>query len=172
MGMSLLAGLAVLLAFGVALYNRLVSDRATTRAAWSDIGVQLKRRHDLIPKLVDAVKAYAAYEQATLSRVTELRVAATRATRPGESAQAEGELGAAMRQLIAVAEKYPELKANEQYLALMQEITAVEQDLQHARRYYNGAVRQYNVRVESVPSNAVAALFRFEPAEYFGNDDA
>jgi LemA protein len=166
----LLAALAVLAA-GIWLFNRLVQGRAMTRAAWSDIGVQLKRRHDLIPKLVDAVKAYAEYEQATLTRVTELRATAARVTAPGEAARVEGELGGALRQLIAVAEKYPDLKANQNFLALMGEITNVEQDLQHARRYYNGAVRQYNVRAESFPGNLLAGLFKFQQAEYFGGDE-
>lgn len=170
--LATLVVLAALSALGIWLYNRLVADRNTVLASWSDIGVQLKRRHDLIPKLVDAVKAYAGYEQSTLSRVTELRVVAARTSQPGAAGKVENELSAALRQLVAVAEAYPDLKANQQFLNLMQEISVVEKDIQHARRYYNGAVKQFNVRVESVPGNLVAGLFRFVPAEYFQGDGA
>ena len=172
MGEALLAALVAVLALAIWLYNRLVAGRNTVLAAWSDIGVQLKRRHDLIPKLVDAVKAYSGYEQGTLTRVTELRAAAAGAARPAEAGKVESELTGALQRLIAVAESYPQLKANEQFLSLMQEISAVEKDIQHARRYYNGAVKQFNVRVESVPSNVVAGMFRFLPAEYFQADIA
>lgn len=157
----------VLLAGVIWVYNRLVHDRNTVLAAWSDIGVQLKRRHDLIPKLVDAVKVYSDYEQSTLSRVTELRTAASQATRPADAGRAERELTAALVKLVAVAEAYPDLKSNQQFLNLMQEISAVEKDIQHSRRYYNGAVRLLNVRVESFPDTLVARAFRFLPAEYF-----
>ena len=173
MGEGLTVGLALLLlGYGIWLFNRLVQERNTTLAAWSDIGVQLKRRHDLIPKLVEAVKTYSAYEQSTLTRVTELRGAAARAEKPAESGRIESELTGALHQLIAVAEAYPDLKTSEQFLSLMREISQVEKDIQHARRYYNGAVKQFNVRVESFPSNAVAGLFRFVPAEYFDADGA
>lgn len=156
-----------LLIYGIWLFNRLVHDRNTVLAAWSDIDVQLKRRHDLIPKLVDAVKAYAGYEKATLSHVTELRHAASLAKQPGESARVEGLLGQALQGLFALAESYPDLKANTQFLDLQQQISAVEGDIQYARRYYNGAVKALNVQVESFPSNIVADLFRFQQAEYF-----
>lgn len=174
MGEASLAALVIVpaLALAIWLYNRLVADRNTVLAAWSDIGVQLKRRHDLIPKLVDAVKAYSGYEQSTLTRVTELRAAAATAARPAEAGRVEGELSGALQRLIAVAESYPQLKASGQFLNLMQEISAVEKDIQHARRYYNGAVKQFNVRVESVPSNIVARAFGFLAAEYFQGDAA
>ena len=158
---------AGLMGYGIWLFNRLVHDRNTVLAAWSDIDVQLKRRHDLIPKLVDAVKAYAAYEQATLSQVTELRVVAKAASSPGDSARAEGALSQALERLFALSEAYPDLKASHQFLDLQNEISTVEQDIQYSRRYYNGAVKALNVRVESFPSNIVAALFRFRQAEYF-----
>jgi LemA protein len=158
---------AALLLAGIWLYNRLVHDRNTVLAAWSDIDVQLKRRHDLIPKLVEAVKAYSGYEQSTVARVTELRAAAAQAARPGEAGRLENELTGALHRLIAVAESYPDLKASEQYLALMRDISQVEKDIQHARRYYNGAVKRLNVLIQSVPSNIVAGLFGFTPAEYF-----
>lgn len=164
-GISVL--LTALLIYGIWLFNRLVHDRNTVLAAWSDIDVQLKRRHDLIPKLVEAVKAYAGYEKATLSQVTELRHAAKLADRPGESARAEGLLGQALQGLFALAESYPDLKANTQFLDLQHQISTVEGEIQYARRYYNGAVKALNVRVESFPSNIVAGLFRFRQAEYF-----
>ena len=167
-----LVGLALLLGYGIWLFNRLVQERNGVLAAWSDIGVQLKRRHDLIPKLVDAVKTYSGFEQSTLTRVTELRAAASRAAKPAESGRIESELTGALHRLIAVAEAYPELKTSEQFLNLMREISQVEKDIQHARRYYNGAVKLFNVRVESFPSNVVAGLFRFAIAEYFDADAA
>lgn len=159
--------LAGLLAYGIWIYNRLVHDRNTVLAAWSDIEVQLKRRHELIPKLIDAIKAYAAYEQATLTQVTELRTAAAAVHAPGSSARIEGELNQALRRLFALQEAYPDLKANTQFLDLQNEISVVENDIQYARRYYNGAVKALNVRIESFPSNLVAGLFNFVQAEYF-----
>ncbi len=160
-----LAGLAVvaLLVWGVMLYNRLVRWRNMVLEAWSGIDVQLKRRHSLIPNLVEAVKAYAGYEQSVLERVTGLRTAGSVAERGAE----ESSLSQHIRQLVAVVEAYPELKASDSYLKLMQGLTEVEQHIQYARRYYNGAVRELNVRVQSFPSNLVAALFGFRPAEYF-----
>ncbi len=155
------------LAYGIWLFNRLVHERNTVLAAWSDIDVQLKRRHDLIPKLVDAVKAYASYEQATLTQVTELRVAAEVVSGPGATAKAEAALNNALMKIFALGEAYPDLKANTQFLDLQNEISDVEGYIQYARRYYNGAVKALNVRVESFPSNLVAGLFRFRQAEYF-----
>lgn len=163
----LLVLLAAVLSYGIWLYNRLVHDRNTVLAAWSDIEVQLKRRHELIPKLIDAVKAYAGYEQATLSQVTELRVAAQAVAAPGRAAMAEGALSQALQRLFALQEAYPDLKANTQFLDLQNEISTVEEAIQYARRYYNGAVKALNVRVESFPSNLVALLFGFHQAEYF-----
>ncbi len=164
---ALLAALVYL----IWLYNRLVHDSNTVLAAWSDIDVQLKRRHDLIPKLVEAVRAYADYEQATFSRVTELRrssaMARASSRSAGEIGQLEQRLGDAMQGLLAIAEAYPDLKTSEQFTGLQDEISEVEQAIQYARRYYNGAVKAYNVMVESFPSNLVAGVFRFRPAEYF-----
>lgn len=164
-------GMAVLLGYGIWLYNRLVNDRNTVLAAWSDIDVQLKRRHDLIPKLIDAVRAYSAYEQATLARVTELRRCTERARQmevnPAQVGKAEARLTSALQGLLVLAESYPDLKASTQFTQLQAEISIVEGDIQYARRYYNGAVKAYNVRVESFPGNLVAGMFRFHTAEYF-----
>lgn len=152
---------------GIVIYNRLVRDRNRVAGAWSDIDVQLQRRHDLVPKLVDAVGAYARYEKATLEAIAALREEAMRATSVAERGEREEELGAGVMRLIAVAEDYPDLKANENFLDLQKQLVETEDYLQFARRYYNGAVRVLNTRIESVPSNIVAKLFRFEQKDFF-----
>lgn len=149
------------------LYNRLIRDRNRTDAAWSDIDVQLQRRHDLIPQLVKAVDQYAGYERATLEAVTNLRDRAMRMSDVKELGDAEEQLGAGVQRLLAVAEQYPDLKANENFLNLQSELVAVEDYLQFARRYYNGSVREYNTRIETVPNNLIAAWFRFLPKSFF-----
>lgn len=163
--------LATLLGYGIWLYNRLVHDRNGVLSAWSDIDVQLKRRHELIPKLIDAVKAYTQYEQATQVRVTELRSLGEQAkiagNNPGSVSEAERKLTQGLRGLLLLAEDYPDLKASDQFSSLQSDISEVERDIQFARRYYNGAVKAYNVRVESFPGNLVAGLFRFRIADYF-----
>ncbi len=163
--------IAGLLLFGIFLYNRFVTLRNQTLAAWSDIDVQLKRRHDLIPKLIDAVKQYAAYEQSTLEAVTELRSQSERLNDPEDKGRLESLLGAQVQKLIALAEDYPELKANRSFLSLQQDISQVEHDLQHARRYYNGSVRMLNTRVDSFPDLLIARFFGFRHAEYFQLDE-
>ena len=155
---GILAGVVALL------YNRLVRDRNRVDAAWSDIDVQLQRRHDLIPQLVEAVDEYAGYEKATLEAVTTLRAEAMAlkdGASPEELGKKEDELDRGVERLIAVAESYPDLKANENFLNLQRELAETENYLQFARRFYNGSVRYYNTRVESVPSNFVAGLFGF-----------
>jgi LemA protein len=159
--------LTALFLWGIVIYNALVRDRNRVLAAWSDISVQLKRRHDLIPKLVDAVKQYAAYEQATLSAVTELRTRSEHTETMAEKGRLETALGSGIRQLLAVAEQYPELKANQNFLALQRDVTEVENHIQYARRYYNGAVRNLNTRIDSFPDLLLARLFHFKPHEYF-----
>ncbi|HSD70637.1 MAG TPA: LemA family protein [Woeseiaceae bacterium] len=166
-----LLGVAVLLAV---LYNRLVRDRNRTSAAWSDIDVQLQRRHDLIPQLVKAVAQYASYERATMDAVTELRAAALKTSNVAELGRTEEELGRGVQRLLAIAEQYPDLKASENFLSLQKELVETEDYLQFARRYYNGSVRALNTRIETVPSNLVATLFHFELRDYFqkASDDA
>jgi LemA protein len=159
------------LVFAIVLYNRLISLKNQTLAAWSDIDVQLKRRHDLIPKLIDAVKQYAAYEQSTLEAVTELRSRSEQLRDPEERERLETELGQQLHRLIAVAEAYPELKANQSFLSLQQDISQVENDLQYARRYYNGSVRMLNTRIDSFPDLVIAGLFGFRHAVYFQLDE-
>lgn len=155
--------LLALLLYGIILFNRLVARRNHVREAWSGIDVQLKRRHDLLPKLVEVVKAYGRFEQATLQGVTQARGAGAGAARR----EAENGLTRGIRQLFALAEAYPELKANQSYLDLQRQVSATEEQIQYARRYYNGTVRELNILVESFPGNVVARLFRFHTEEYF-----
>lgn len=167
MSWVLLAVAAGLLIYAIVIYNRLVTLKNQGLAAWSDIDVQLKRRYDLIPKLIDAVKQYAAYEQATLSAVTELRVQSELIKDPEDKGRLESSLGRELHKLIAVAEAYPELKADQNFLSLQEDISEVEKDIQHARRYYNGAIRLLNTQVDSFPDLLVARLFRFRHGHYF-----
>lgn len=159
--------LAALIVWGVFLFNRLVQDRNQVRSAWSDIDVQLTRRYDLIPRLVEAVKAYAAHEAATMQAVVELRSRAQVSERLIERAGLESKLEAGVNKLLLLAESYPDLKANQNFLELQQELVDVEDHLQYARRFYNGSVRVLNTRIETVPDTFVARLFGFEPAEFF-----
>jgi LemA protein len=159
--------IAALWVWAVWLFNRLVRDRNRVLAAWSDIDVQLKRRHDLIPKLVDAVRQYAAYEQSTLNALTELRARSEADGGAATRGPIEHELSAGLRRLIAVAENYPELKANANFLDLQQQLSTVETDIQYARRYYNGAVRNLNTRIDSFPDLIIARLFGYRYADYF-----
>ncbi len=155
------------LGFLIFSYNRLVRDKHRSMADWSDIDVQLKRRHDLLPKLVAAVRQYADYEQAALTEVTERRRLAATISDSIERGAAESRLSAALIKIYALAEAYPDLKSNQSYLHLQQEISAVERDIQFARRYYNGAVNHLNTRIESFPDLIVARLLNFKPASYF-----
>ena len=158
---------AALLATGVILYNRLIRSRNRVDTAWSDIDVQLQRRHDLIPNLVTAVDQYAKYERATLEAVTELRAEAKRMTDVEDLGRIEEQLSDGIRRLIAVAEDYPDLKANQNFIKLQSELAETENYLQFARRYYNGSVRDYNTMAQTVPSNIVASLFGFDVRKFF-----
>jgi len=169
---AILISLAVVLVWGVFVYNRLVGDKNRVLSAWSDIDVQLKRRHDLIPKLVDAVRHFAAYESATLTEVTELRTRSRQSDSVAEIGGVESQLTGRVRHLVALAEDYPDLKADDAFLALQKDLTDVENTIQYARRYYNGAVRMLNTRIDSFPDTLMAAMFRFIKAEYFEIDDA
>jgi LemA protein len=164
--------LVALAAWAVYIYNRLIRDRNQVRAAWGDIDVQLTRRHDLVPRLVDAVRAYADYERATLTAVTELRSRAEASKSLRDKARLEDEMEVGLHRLIALAESYPELKADGNFLQLQRDLVDTEDQLQYARRFYNGAVRIYNTRIESVPDLLVARPFAFRPAEFFAVDEA
>lgn len=163
--------LAALGVWAVIAYNRLVRDRTRVQTAWSDIDVQLKRRHDLIPKLVEAVKQYAAYESATLSAVTELRSGISQSAAVGDVSATERGVSAELKKLVAVAEAYPELQANESFLDLQRNLTDVEQHIQFARRFYNGSVRNLNIRVDSFPDALIARAFGFQAAEFFDYEE-
>lgn len=163
-------GLAV--GAGIWIYNRLVKDRNQVRNAWSDIDVQLVRRHDLIPQLVSAVKAYADYEKATLTAVTELRTRSEAAEHLPEKAALEDHLADGLHRLIALAEDYPDLKADQNFRQLQASLTETEDYLQYARRFYNGSVRILNTRIDSFPHLIVARALRFQPAEFFEADAA
>ncbi len=156
-----------ILGFLVFSYNRLVRDKHRAAAGWSDIDVQLKRRHDLLPKLVEAVQQYADYEQAALTEVTERRNLAATLDESAQRGPAESLLSDALVKIFALAEAYPDLKSNQSYLHLQQEISSVERDIQFARRYYNGAVNHLNTRIETFPDLIVARLLKFQPARYF-----
>ncbi len=160
--------------FAVWLYNRLIQSRNKVDAAWSDIDVQLQRRHDLIPRLVTAVDHYAKYERATLEAVTALREQAMHTADIAARGEAEQQLGKQVGRLIALAEDYPDLKANENFLKLQAELVETEDYLQFARRYYNGSVRDYNTMTATVPSNIIASTFNFTEREFFqkSSDDA
>ncbi len=159
------------IAWLVIIYNLFVRDKNRVLAAWSDIDVQLKRRHDLIPKLIDAVKQYAAYESSTLSAITALRSESADATGIERKGQIESELSTKLHQLIALAEDYPDLKANKSFLDLQKNLTDVENHIQYARRYYNGAVRNLNIRIDSFPDMLIARIFQFISAEFFDFDE-
>jgi len=149
------------------LYNRLVRARNRVDGAWSDIDVQLQRRHDLIPQLVKSVSQYADYERATIEAMTALRAEAMQSSSVRKIGEAEAGLSDGVSRLIALAEDYPDLKANENFLKLQAELVETEDYLQFARRYYNGSVRALNTRVESFPDNVIAGWFNFDIREYF-----
>jgi LemA protein len=169
-----LLALILLVVFGgIASYNRFVSQRNLVRDAWANIDTELRRRYDLIPNLVETVKGYASHEREVFENVTKARAMATAATgSPAEQAAAEGPFVAALRQLFAVAENYPDLKANQNFLALQAELSNTEDRLQTARRFYNSNVRDYNRRVQSFPSNVVARSFGFTEEQFFEVDEA
>lgn len=166
------AVLALVLAWAVLAFNRLVRLRNQVSAGWSDIDVQLLRRHDLVPRLVEAVRAYAGHEKALLENVAELRARALATSSPARLAGLERELEAGLGRLLVLHEAYPDLKASENFLALQSDLVAVEDHLQYARRFYNGAVRALNDAVQRFPDLLVARAFGFREAEFFEADDA
>jgi len=163
-----------LVLWAVAIYNGLIQLRVRADGAWSDIDVQLKRRYDLIPNLVETVKGYAGHEAGTLQKVTEMRTRAMNATAPQEKAEAENMLSGALKTLFAVSENYPNLKANENFLELQRQLEDTENKLQAARRFYNGVVMDLNTSLQSFPSNLIGNSFGFSPKDFFqlGEGDA
>lgn len=168
----ILIALIILLAFyAIAVYNKLVKLKNLVAEAWSGIDVQLKKRYDLIPNLVETVKGYAAHEKETFENVTRARAAAQQATTVEGQQSAEKNLSGALMNLIAVAERYPELKANTNFLELQNMLAVVEGDIEKSRRYYNGNVREQNTLIESFPSNVVANMFGFAKSSFFELDN-
>lgn len=164
--------LGVVVLFAVLTYNRFVTLRNRVDEAWADIDVQLKRRYDLIPNLVNTVKGYATHEQGTLAKVTEMRAKALEAKGPAQQAEAENMLTQALRSVFAVAENYPDLKANANFLELQRELSDTENKIQAARRFFNGNVRDLNTALESFPQNIIGNMFRFMKREFFELDEA
>jgi LemA protein len=161
---------AGLLLFLVLIFNRLVRLRNETETGWSNIDVQLRRRTDLVPNLVEAVKGYAEHERETFDSVTAARAAVQQASGPAQAAQADTVLGGALNRLLAVSEAYPQLRASENFLALQQELADIEDKLAAARRYYNQTVYRYNTVLQSFPGVLVASPFRFHKREFFETD--
>ncbi len=172
-GYVLLGAVGLLLVYGVGTYNQLVRLRQHVHESWSAIDTELKRRYDLVPNLVETVKGYAAHERETLQAVIEARNRAVASTgSAAEQARDENVLVGALRQLFAVVEAYPELKANRNFLQLQEGLTITEDRIQAARRFYNANVRDVNTRIEVFPSNLIASMFGFQPASFFEIDDA
>jgi LemA protein len=155
----------------IATYNSLVKLRNRIENAWAQIDVQLKRRYDLIPNLVETVKGYASHERETLEQVTQARNMAVSATGPAQQAQAENVLTGALKSLFAVSEAYPDLKANQNFLELQEELTGTEGRIAYARQFYNDTVYNYNTKIQSFPTNLIAGMFNFTEREYFEADD-
>ncbi len=166
----IIALIAIVAFAAVGIYNSLVKLRNTSEQAWSDVDVQLKRRYDLIPNLVETVKGYASHEKETFEKVVQARNQAMGASSPREKAQAENFLQSTLKSLFALSEAYPDLKANQNFLDLQDELSNIEEQIQLARRYYNAVVRDLNTKIESVPSNIIASQFNFEKKEYFELD--
>lgn len=167
----ILGVVVLLIIMMVALYNGLVKTKIRVDEAWSDISVQLKRRIDLIPNLVETVKGYAKHESETFQQVTEARTAMINASGPAESAKAENMLEGALKSIFAIAEAYPELKANENFKELQAELVDTEDKIQAARRFYNAAVRDLNIKIKSFPAILFAGMLGFSPREFFELDE-
>ena len=171
MELIIIAIIVILVIVAVVLYNGLVKSRVRTEEAWSDITVQLKRRLDLIPNLVDTVKGYASHEKEVFEGVTQARAQAINATGVQETASAENQFEGALKSLFAVAEDYPDLKADSNFRQLQEELVDTEDKIQAARRFYNGAVRDLNTKIQTVPTNIIASMFNFDEREFFEVED-
>ena len=160
----------VIVFWAIGMYNGLVQSRNKVKNAWSQIDVQLQRRFDLIPNLVEAVKGYMAHENETLTKVTELRTSWANASTINEKAALDNQLSGALKTIMAVSENYPELKANQNFSELQEELRSTENKISYARQFYNDSVTMYNTKLEVVPTNLVAAMFSFKPEELFKTD--
>jgi len=159
--------LAIIVFSAIAIYNKLVRLRNTVKSSWSDVDIQCKKRYDLVPNLVETVKGYAAHEKGGFEKVTQARSMAMQATSPAEMAKAENMFRDTLKSLFAVAEAYPELKANASFLRLQSQLQELENGIESARRYYNAVVRDYDILIESFPSNLIASQFKFTKEEFF-----
>jgi len=181
-GGNMIAGIALLAIFllivlavvfvVIVIYNKLVRLRTTVKSSWSDIDVHLKKRYDLVPNLVETVKGYATHEKTVFEKVTEARSYAMKASSPADKAKAENMFSETLKSLFAVAEAYPELKANANFMQLQSQLKELEDNIEYARRYYNAVVRDYNILTETFPSNIIAAQFRFVKEEFFELEEA
>jgi LemA protein len=167
MGLIVLAVIVLIGFFLVAMYNSLVQLRVRSDSAWSDIDVQLKRRHDLIPNLVETVKGYAAHEKGTFENIAKYRSMAMQATGPVDKAAAENQLTGALKSLFAVAENYPQLQASQQFTQLQSSLSETEDAIQNSRRYYNAVVRDLNTKIQTFPTNILAGMFGFQQKQFF-----
>jgi len=163
--------IALLVVFFIAIYNKLVRLKNMVEEGWSGIEVQLKRRANLIPNLIETVKGYMGHERELLTKITDLRAQSMSARQVDEKGRLEGLLSRSLANVFAVAEGYPDLKANQNFLDLQNQLSDIEEQIQLARRYYNGTVRNMNIKVESFPSNIVAGMFNFTKAEFFEIED-
>ena len=163
--------IVILVIWAIASYNGFVAGRTQSEEAWADIEVQLKRRYDLIPNLVNTVKGYATHESEAFEKVTQARSQAMQANGTDGSAKAEGELSGTLKSLFAIAEAYPDLKANTNFLELQRELSDTENKIQSARRFYNGNVRDYNIRLQSFPGNIIGGIFHFAKKEFYDLPD-
>jgi LemA protein len=169
-GLILIIIIAVLALWAVAIYNGLIKLKNRVDEAWSDINVQLKRRYDLIPNLINTVKGYAAHEKELFEKVTEARTQAMGAQNPADKEKAENMLSGTLKSLFAVAENYPDLKANQNFLELQRELTDTEDKIQASRRFYNGNVRDFNTKIEIFPNNIFAGILHFVKRDFFQAD--
>jgi LemA protein len=167
MGIVILVILVLIVVWIIAVYNGLITLKNRVDEAWSDIDVQLKRRYDLIPNLINTVKGYAAHEKELFEKVTSARAAAMGAGTPQEKEKAESALSGTLKSLFAVAEAYPDLKANQNFLELQRELTDTEDKIQASRRFYNGNVRDFNTKIEVFPNNIIAGILKFAKREFF-----
>ena len=166
-GIIVLVVLVIIVVVLIGMYNGLVQLRVRCDSAWSDIDVQLKRRHDLIPNLVETVKGYAAHEKGTFENIAKYRSQAMQATTPEAKAVAENQLTGALKSLFAVAENYPELKASEEFTQLQGSLSQIEDAIQNSRRYYNAVVRDFDTRIQVFPTNILAGMFGFQQRQFF-----
>jgi LemA protein len=163
----ILAALVVILFASIVIYNKLVRLRTTVKSSWSDIDVHLKKRYDLVPNLVETVKGYASHEKSVFENVAQARSFAMKAATPADKAKAENIFTETLKSLFAVAEAYPELKANANFQQFQSQLTELENNIEYARRYYNAVVRDYNIMTETFPSNIIASQFKFVKEEFF-----